>query len=144
MLGLPVYRWTKRNEHFSVEDLAKIILAKCPPSSLICSQQPCYVQHNAAFLIDLHKLKDPLDIRADENGTWIRKGSPIAFVSIHNNSGSTSVYRRSKMGKYSHHYKISRSYYRHSASPDFFRIITIAYGECNNIPMKLGEIKVGS
>ena len=123
--SLPVYQWT----HFSVEELAKILLTKSVPSSLICSKQPCYVQHNVAFVVDLDKLEDPLDIRADENGSWIRKGSPVAFVSVHTKEGSSSIFRRPKMGSHSHHFKISRTYYRHSSSPDFFRIIAMAYGE---------------
>ena len=117
------------NQHFSVEDLAQILLTKSVISSQICVEQPCYVQRNAAFVVDLHKLKDPLDIKADENGTWIRKGSPVAYVSIHKDKGVTSIFRRPKIGKYSHHFKISRTYYRHSCSPDFFRIIAMAYGK---------------
>ena len=61
-----------------------------------------------AFVIDLHKLDNPLDVRADENGSWIRKGSPTAYD-----------------------FKISRTYYRHSASPDFYHTITMAYGMLN-------------
>ena len=45
---------------------------------------------NAAFVVDLHKLKDPL-------GTWIRKGSPVAYVSIHKDKGVTSIFRRPKI-----------------------------------------------
>ena len=89
---LPVYKWTKTNQHFSVEDLAQILLTKSVVSSQICVEQPCYVQRNAAFVVDLHKLKDPLDIKADENGTWIRKGSPVAYVSIHKDKGVTSIF----------------------------------------------------
>ena len=126
---LPVYQWTKVKQHYSVEELAEILLTESVPSQQICIEQPCYVQHNVSFVVDLHKLRDPLDIRADENGTWIRKGSPVAYVSIHKNKGITSVYRRDKMGKHSHHFKISRTYYRHSSSPDFFRIIVMAHGE---------------
>lgn len=77
---LPVYCWTRAKPHFSVEELARILLTKSVPSSQICSEQPCYVQKNVAFAVDLHKLKDPRDIRADENGTWVRKGSPVAYA----------------------------------------------------------------
>ena len=41
-----------------------------------------------------------MDIRADENGVWDRKGSPVAYVSIHRNGGATTVYKRSHMGSH--------------------------------------------
>lgn len=129
MSALPVYQWTMRKQHFSVAELARIMLTNSTPSSRVCTKQPCYVQHNVTFVIDVNKLEDPLDIRADQNGTWIRKGSPIAYVSIHSKDGVTCVYRRPKMGNHSNHYKITRTYYRHSSSPDFFRIIAVAYGK---------------
>ena len=70
-----------------------------------------------------------MDVRADDNGVWVRKGSPVAYVSVHNAAGTMNVFRRSKMGSHSHHYKIVRTYYRHSASSDFRRIITTVNGE---------------
>ena len=65
-----------------------------------------------------------------KNGSWIRKGSPTAYVSVHENHGSVTIYRCSKMGDFSHHFKISCTYC-HSASPDFYRTITMAYGMLN-------------
>ena len=124
--SLPVYEWTKPKQHYSIEELARIVAANSVSPTQICSKLPYHVQKNAAFVIDLHKLDNPLDVRADENGSWIRKGSPTAYVSVHENHGSVTINRRSKMGDFSHHFKISRTYYRHSASPDFYRTITMA------------------
>ena len=95
----------------------------------MCLKQPVQVCRNIAFIVDLHSLDDPLDIRADENGVWVRKGSPVAYVSVHNAAGTVNVFRRSRMGNHSHHYKIMRIYYRHATSPDFRRIITTVYGK---------------
>jgi len=64
---------------------------------------------------------------AMKNGVWMRKGSPVAFVSIHT-KGNETIFRRSSMGNHPNHFKISRVYYRHASSPDFQRIITTAYG----------------
>ena len=88
----------------------------------VCTTQPMQVCYNVTFLVDLHSLDDPVDIRADENGAWNRKGSPVAYVSIHNNGGTTAIYERNHMGSHFHHYKIIRAY-RHS-SHDFTKIIT--------------------
>ena len=81
------------------------------------------------LLVDLNALDDPMDIRADEHGALDRKGSPVAYISLHKNGGTTSVYKRNKLGCHSNHYKIARTYYRHSSSPDFTRIITTVHGE---------------
>ena len=125
---LPVYKRTMSKEHFSIETLAKLLLdtdsAVASGKLKVCSTQPVQVCHNVTFLVDLHALDEPMDIRADENGVWDRKGSPVAYVSIHTNGGTTAVYKRSHMGSHSNHYKITRVYYRHSSSPDFTRIIT--------------------
>ena len=43
----------------------------------VYSKQPAQVSHNALFLVDLHSLDDAMDIRADENGVWDRKVSPV-------------------------------------------------------------------
>lgn len=129
--SLPVFKWCSANEHFSVEDLGQTLIVDNVPSSKICSVQPTRVCHNTAFVVDIHTLRDPKDVRADENGVWLRTGSPVAYISVHTNSSGdkSKVFRRSKMGSLSHHYKISRTYYRHSTSPDFHRVISTVYGE---------------
>ena len=67
--------------------------------------------------------------RADENGVSKQKGSPVIYVSIHTRSGNTNIFKRSKMGSHSHHYKLTRTYYRHTSSPDFTRIISTVRGK---------------
>ena len=128
-LSLPVYQWTAPNQRFSVDKLARLLIGCEVPKEKVCSKQPVRVCRNVAFVVDLHTLDDPLDIRADENGVWVRKGSPVTYVSVHNAAGSVNVFRRSRMGNHSHHYKIVRTYYRHSSSSDFCRIITTVNGK---------------
>ena len=128
-LSLPVYQWTAPNQHFSVEKLARLLIGCEVPKEKVCSKQPVRVCRNSAFVVDLYALDDPLPIRADENGVWVRKGSPVAYVSVHNTAGTVEVFRRSKMGTHRHHYKIVRTYYRHSSSSDFRRIITTVNGK---------------
>ena len=123
-----MYKWTHSQQHFSIEELGKILLGGIPEEK-ICTSQPVLVCHNVAFVVNLHSLDDPKDLRADENGVWKRMGAPVAYVSLHKNHGSVpEIKRRTKMGNHSHHYKISRTYYRHSTSSDFRRIITTVQG----------------
>ena len=127
---LPVYKWTQAKHHFSVEELGRILLTDAVPLSKICSVQPTHISKNVAFVVDLTSLDDHRDIHADENGVWRRMGAPVAFVSILTDpDGTQRVIRRSKMGTLSSHYKLSRTYYRHSSSPDFSRIITTVHGK---------------
>lgn len=121
-----MYQWTKQDQHFSIEDIAKILLCNSVATDRICSHQPLRVCRNVTFVVNLFALDDARDIRADENGVWKRKGSPIAYVSIH---GKEKVSKCSKMQSLPHHFKLTRTYYRHSSSPDFTRIITTAHGK---------------
>ena len=128
--ALPVYQWTTPNQQYKVEELGKILIVDPILSERMCTKQPVRVCKNASFVVDLHSLDNPQDKRADENGVWQRNGSPVAYVSIHNSSGNTRVLKRSKMGHHSHHFKLTRTYYRHTSSPDFTRIITTVHGKC--------------
>lgn len=121
-----MYMWTTPKKQFSAEELARLLLIKSAvPQSKICSKQPVRICHNVSFVVDLHTLDDPKDIRADENGVWQRNGSPVTYFSIH----GAKVFRRTNMGNHSHHYKVSRTYYRHSSSPDFRRVITTVHSK---------------
>ena len=126
---LPVYEWTHSKQHYTAEELGRILLTDTVPKEKICHVQPTQIQHNVAFVVNLHSLGDPKDLRADDNGVWERKGAPVTFISVHKSYNGTSVIaQRSKMGNHPHHFKISRTYYHHSSSKDFHRIITTVQG----------------
>ena len=100
------------------------------PKEKLCSRQPTCVNHNVSIVINLDALDGYSDVRADENGVWNRKGAPIAIVSVHSkDQNSVQVARRTRMKSLPHYYKLSRTYYNHSCSPDFHRIITTVYGK---------------
>ena len=113
-----------------MEQLAHIVVLKSVDNSLICTRQPTSVCKNSAYVVDLQSLDDPTDIRADDNGIWEHNGSPNTYISVHREGdGSHKIYKRTKLGSTSHHFKLTRRYYRHSDSPDFRRIITTAEGK---------------
>ena len=128
---LPVYEWNCSDTHYSLEKLAQILLTQLVPSKKWCIKQPVHVQNNVSFVVNVSTLDDPMDICADENGVWIRKGSPVAYVSKHTKGDATLFYYRHKASDHPNCYKITRTYYRHSSSPDFKRIITIVH--CKDI-----------
>ena len=96
---------------------------------MICPEQPLHVIKNVSFVIDMNSLDDPNDLKADENGVWKRMGSPVAYISIYRKEGVDYIYRRSKLGKTSSHYKVTRTYYKHLDSPDFHRVIVTIHGK---------------
>ena len=126
---LPVYRWNRSKEQYTLDSLANVLLTDSVPPSSICSKQPVHVCRNVSFVVDLHKLDDPVDVRADENGVWVRKGSPVAYVSMHTKEGKTRFFRRTMKPTQPHQFKITRTYYRHASSPDFTRMIAVAHGK---------------
>ena len=127
---LPVYRWNGSKEHYSLDSLADVLLNDSVPLSRVCSKQPVHVCHNVSFVVDLEKLEAPTDVRADENGVWMRQGSPVGYVSKHIKEGKAKFFRRTKKPTHAHQFKITRTYYRHASSPDFTRMIVVAHGEC--------------
>lgn len=59
---------------FAAEKIVKI-LGKDHKESVLCTHQPCRVQINASFLVDLRFI--PLnDLQADDNGSYEHIGSP--------------------------------------------------------------------
>jgi len=94
---LPVYRWNQSKEHYTLDSLANVLLTDSVPPSSICSKQSVHICRNVSFVVDLHKLDDPVDVRADENGVWVWKGSPVAYVSMHTKKGKTRFFRTKKL-----------------------------------------------
>ncbi len=130
---LPIYRSSSRRQRISFEELAEILIVSVIPDSKICTQQPVRIQHNCCFIVNLTTLDSPLDVRADDLGTWKRKGSPSGYISIY----SGVVRRRSRPHSLPNLFKLTRYYYNHSSSPDFHKIITKVYGKLNLISLVL-------
>ena len=58
-----------------------------------CIREPVHVQKNVSFVVNVNTLNDPMDICADDNGVWMRKDSPVAYVSKHNKGDATLYYQ---------------------------------------------------
>ena len=81
---------------------------------IICSIHPVSVEHNVPFVVDLSRLKDPNNVRADDLGTWRCTGSCILTVSV------TCSCFPSKGGKV---VNIRRQYHVHTTDGDLHRMI---------------------
>lgn len=67
---------------YDIEHLTHILLDPFVDDELICSTNPIFVHHNVAFLVDLSRLKDPNDVRADDMGSWKCTGSRAVSLNV--------------------------------------------------------------
>lgn len=74
---LPVYKWTTSNMHFSVEELARILLTDSVPKAKMCTKQPVHVCHNSTFVVDLIHIKTSVLIKM---GFGLGKDHPLPML----------------------------------------------------------------
>lgn len=65
---------------FTVGEAVRILLQA--QENKICTEQPIGCSSSMAFLIDLSKLDDREDIRADDLGVWINTGVKSSFCNV--------------------------------------------------------------
>ena len=99
---------------YSVEDAVKIILQ---PHQNVCTQQPIGCRTSGTFVVDLSKLDDRDDIKADDLGVWKNQGVRSTYCSIKFESeevkkitvlGSKPAVMRSSV------YRLKRTYWIHA------------------------------
>jgi len=78
--SLPIYE--RHANGYSGEEIAVILCDPTLDKDLICSTHPVLVENNVSFVVDLSKLKNPNDIRADDLGTWKCTGSYILTFAV--------------------------------------------------------------
>jgi len=67
---VPIFSHKKQ---FTYSEAVQILLSPC--QDRVCTKQPIAVEQNASFLVDLNKLEDIDDIKSDNCGHWIHKGT---------------------------------------------------------------------
>ena len=65
---------------FTVGEAVRIILQAQEADT--CTEQPIGCSSSMTFLVDVSKLQDREDIRADDLGVWINKGVKSSFCTI--------------------------------------------------------------
>ena len=98
----------------SVEDAVRIILQ---PHQNVCTQQPIGCRTSGTFIVDLSKLDDRDDVKADDLGVWKNQGVRSTYCSIKFESedvkkitvlGSKPAVMRSSV------YRLKRTYWIHA------------------------------
>jgi hypothetical protein len=130
--SLPIYSY--QSSEYTVEHTAKLLVLQDVDETKIARTPPVAVTVNAAFLVNLKCLKHSNDIKADDLGVWKSVGSPSHLVVVDEEDGclSATVLPRGKsfkdvdIAEREYTYRITRSYFKHSTSPDFHRIVNAA------------------
>ena len=97
----------------------------------VARQQPINISRNCSFIINLSELDSPDDLKADDIGVWQAIGSPSCLGILGEEMKIEILPRQTKVKdlddcEKSSAFRSTRSYFRHSAYPDFHRIISIA------------------
>jgi len=114
---LPVYERPKKG--YSKEQIVDVLCNPSLDEKLICSTHPVLVEHNTSFVIDMTKLKDRNDVRADDLGTWRCTGSRILTISVKCNKNGCYISKSSGSAVVN----IRRQYHVHATDSDLHRMI---------------------
>ena len=115
---LPVYGHPRKG--YSGEEIVKILMNPKFRDDLLCSTHPVSVQNNVSFVVDLSKLKDPNDVRADDLGTWKCTGSRLLQFSVKMSDTDCRIVSDISSATVVH---VRRQYHVHATDPDLHRMI---------------------
>ena len=125
---LPIY--CQSAKLLTTQDLMNILLDSDLKPESICTQVPFSINVNAAFVVDLSRLKSPKDILCDDMGTWTWNGSFRKWCSI-TEHGFVKLLGRNlpTNDQPSNTYRVWKRYYYLKGSPDVRKMVVLLEGE---------------
>ena len=130
--AIPIFR--EGTVSFTAGSAVKIILQA--REAEICSEQPIGCSSSMTFLVDVSKLQDRDDIRADDLGVWDNKGVKSTFCSIVMQGDSVknvAVLDYKPSMKSSNVYRLKRTYWVHSEDKRISRRLFELEGVYHNV-----------
>ena len=118
---LPIFG--RPNKGYNCEQIVHILLDPLISEELISSTSPVYVHHNVSFIVDLSKLKNPNDVRADDLGSWKCTGSRISTFHVDIRDGTCCIVSNESASLTARVVHIQRQYHVHGTDPDLHRLI---------------------
>ena len=118
---LPIFG--RPNKGYNCEQIVHILLDPFISKELISSTNPVYVHHNVSFIVDLSKLKNPNDVRADDLGSWKCTGSRISTFHVDIRDGTCCIVSNESASLTARVVHIRRQYHVHGTDPDLHRLI---------------------
>ena len=88
---------------------------------------PTLVQCNASFVVNMENVKNPLNLRADDNGVWVHNGVHTLWLAVRKSRKFEIPSRGPKPAMHINSsaklYYMKKSYHYLKTSPDFRRLI---------------------
>lgn len=130
---MPIFEKRDRYSEYATSYLVDIIAGqKSVDPGHVCTVVPIRVQSNVSFVVDMDAIKNPLDLRADDNGAWLHNGIRTIWLSV-SKRGDVEILSRKGRPKMSISggaklYCMRRTYHALKSSPDFKRMIVTMEG----------------
>lgn len=94
----------------------------------ICKTQPTDVAHNAAFVVDVSKLKCVKDLYCDDMGSWHCNGAYKSWIEV-DFTGYITIHGKSKPSLVNESfYHITKKYFFHKTSKDLKKTVSLLSG----------------
>ena len=122
--NVPIFDCT--SHQYSAKEIVNVLLDQSLPVEKISTSRPTFVEDNFIFVVDLSKLDDPKDVRADDLGSWICNGKRSVQCAIEDGRAFEIVPTSNTNVGIT--YRLIRRYYKHATAGDFARIISEIYG----------------
>ena len=107
---------------YQATEVARILMDPKIDSSKVCRVQPRGVTKNATFIIDVDHVNFD-DLKADDLGSWITKGTKPTFFRLLANGSICLATGKPELQEGSDYYLLTRRYYTHATYGLFRRII---------------------
>ena len=126
--SLPVY--CQSSKMLTTQEILNILLDSELKSDSVCTEVPFGVNVNAAFIVDLSKLKSSRDVLCDDMGTWSWGGSFRRWCTV-TSDGTTKILGRriSPSDIPAGAYQVWKRYYYLKGSPDVKKMVVFLHGE---------------
>ncbi len=78
----PIWERCTHYREYPTSEIVGLLMGKDVPPEFVCSSVPTRAQSNMSFIVNMKSVKDPMDLRADDNGVWKHKGLRSLWVSV--------------------------------------------------------------
>ena len=125
-MNLPIFEQT--TDHYTAKGIVRLLLDTDLPHSKIATIQPTGVQDNHVFIVDISKLDNPEDVRADDLGSWVCNGKRRLQCAVNDQECVVDIFSKYQPKK-QHLFTLVKLYYKHSTAGDYRRTIAEIYGK---------------
>ncbi len=129
----PIWERCANYREYPTSEVVRLLMGKDVPPECVCSSVPTRAQSNMSFVVNMKNVKDPKDLRADDNGVWIHKGLRSLWISV--SGQKVDILSRKgrpkfRLGGSAKMFCVKKAYHSLQSSEDFRRIVITMEGSC--------------